>query len=152
MSDDAVNLNVNDIRDHQRWLIDNGFINDMHKDQLYLFGAMLHKQIQAVELDVDIEKKRINYKLFVPKGFFGTIAKFNKLSQSQGVWGLWRFRNMLQKEGNLDFTSVVNVFVKDYCGPKWAAKVSVLDIADYEDGYPVQGQEESSEPNKQPHD
>ena len=130
--------------DHQRWLMNNGLVNDMHKDQLYLFGAIVHKDIKAVELDIEIENKNVNYYLYIDSGLRNKINKFNKLSKSQGLIGLWRFKNMLKKEGNLNFSAVIGRFIKDYCGPLWRLNVRIADIKDYKDGY-----EESSTPNKQ---
>ena len=58
-------LENNDQIDHQRWLIDNGFINDLHKDNLFLYGTLVHIDIEAVEVRVDVEKKIIDYDLYV---------------------------------------------------------------------------------------
>lgn len=139
MSDEKQSLlNVNDVRDHQRWLIENGFMNDMHKDQIYLFGAILHKSIEAVELSVDIEKKMVEYTLYAPKKLLKKISKFNKLSNSNSLWSLWKLKKMLKTEGNLNFAQVVSVFIRDYCGPTWTSKVKVVDIKTYEDGYEQQ--------------
>jgi hypothetical protein len=43
---------------------------------------------------------------------------------------------MLKKEGNLNLGIIISRFVKDYCGPNWNTSTKVLDIKDYEDGYP----------------
>ena len=148
MSDEKQGLlNINDVRDHQRWLIDNGFMNDMHKDQIYLFGAILHKSIEAIELSIDVENKLIEYALYVPKELIKKISKFNKLSNSDSLWDLWRLKRMLKTEGNLNFTQVVSIFIKDYCGPKWTSKVKMIDIAEYKDGY--ERQEELSRRDNQ---
>ena len=56
-------LEINDHIDQQRWLINNGFFNDMHKDNLYLFGALVHKNVEAVALSIDIATKTVKYQL-----------------------------------------------------------------------------------------
>ena len=40
---------------------------------------------------------------------------------------------MLKKEGSLDFNSVLNSFVKDFCGPKWSATANTVDFESYID-------------------
>ena len=40
--------------------------------------------------------------------------------------------------------------IRDYCGPNWKAKVDVLDIKDYEDGYSQE--QNSSDTDQQPVD
>lgn len=134
--------------DHQRWLMNHGFINDMHKDQLYIFGALVHKEVQAVELDMDVDKKIISYRLYTIASLKRKMSKFKKLSKETGIWGMWKFKRLYEKEGNLDFSAIISRFVADYCGPKWEAQVQVVDIKEYEDGY--REQQASEQDDKQP--
>ena len=131
--------------DHQRWLMNNGLINDMHKDQLYVFGAILHREIDAVELDIDVENKIVNYHLYIGDGLKKKIRKYNELALSKGIFGMWRFKKLLEKEGNLNFSTLINRFVKDYCGPKWGSRVEVVDVEDYIDGYQEQRSEQTDQ-------
>jgi hypothetical protein len=141
-------LDIYDHVGHQRWLIDNGFINDLHKDNLYMYGAIVHKDIQAVELQIDREKKLVTYILFVPTKLLNKINKYDMLAKrikaaldsgsSASIIDLWVFKRMIKKEGNLDFNHLINRFVKDYCGPKWKAEVEVKDLSLYEEGYKEQ--------------
>jgi hypothetical protein len=141
-------IDIHDHIDHQRWLLEHGFINDLHKDNLYMYGAIVHKDVNAVELDINVEKKLIKYHLYCDKGLLKKINKYEQLSNSTGVIGLWRFKRMLTKEGNLNIKHLLSNFVKDYCGPKWRVELDLKDYRDYKDGY--EEQETSREADKQP--
>lgn len=125
--------------DHQRWLIDNGFINDLHKDNLYMYGALVHKNIEAVQVDVDVEKKAVAYELYVSSALIKKLDKFHKLSKSQSLLDLWLLKRLLIKEGNLNFENILSRFVKDYLGPKWSITLQVKNIKDYEEGFEQSG-------------
>lgn len=129
---------INDHLTHQRWLLDNGLINDLHKDNLFVYGTIVHKEIQAVQVDIDVEKKQVRYDVYITGGLIKKIALFDRLQNSTGIIALWRLRNLVRNEGNLNFHSVLNKFVKDYCGPKWNADVKVKNIEEYEEGFKQQ--------------
>lgn len=136
-------LDLYDHIDHQRWLLENGFINDLHKDNLYMYGAIIHKDIQALQLNIDVSKKIVKYELYCDESLLKKIDKYKELSQSTGVFGLWRFKRVLLKEGNLNIKHMLDNFVKDYCGPKWKVQLSLKDYRDYKDGF--EEQEKSKE-------
>jgi hypothetical protein len=71
--------------------------------------------------------------LYFDKPVLDRIEKYHVLSKSDSLIGLWRFRRMLRKEGSLDFTEILNKFVKDFCGPKWSATVKTVDFKSYID-------------------
>jgi len=144
------NLSINDHMDHQRWLLEHGFINDLHKDNLYMYGAIAHKDIQALELDIDTSKKLITYRLYCSTSLLGKIEKYKQLSKSKSIFGLWKFKRLLKKEGNLNITFLLGKFVKDYCGPKWRVAVDLENYKDYKDGYEEKETTESGEVDKQP--
>lgn len=137
-------MNTNDHVDHQRWLIDNGFINDLHKDNLYMYGAIVHTDIDAVELRIDINTKTVEYDLYMKPSLQKKIDKFNKLSKSQGILDLWLLKRLIKKEGNLNFLSVLNSFVKDYLGPKWVVVANLKDISEYEEGFEQESARDAS--------
>lgn len=128
-------METNDHVDHQRWLIDNGFINDLHKDNIYMYGTIVHKEVRAVEVHIDTDKKFVDYEIFVDKKLMKKLDKFKTLSQSTGIFDLWRLKRLIIKEGNLNFDKVLRNFVQTYLGPKWNIRVAVKDIKSYEDGY-----------------
>ncbi len=128
-------LDHNDHVDHQRWLIDNGFINDLHKDNLFVYGTLVHKQVEATEVRIDVENKLIDYDLYIGKNLRKKIARYEELSGSKTIIGLWLFKRMLKKEGNLNFLQVLNNFVRDYLGPKWRVTANMKDIETYEEGF-----------------
>lgn len=128
-------LEKNDIVDHQRWLLDHGFVNDLHKDNLYMYGAICHMEVEAVELSVDIEKKTVSYELYMGSKLLKNISMFKELSGSKKIYDLWRFKRLLKKQGNLNFDSILTTFVRDYLGPKWSVVVNLKDIKKYEEGF-----------------
>ncbi len=136
---------LNHVLDTQRWLMNNGFLNDMIKDQLYMYGAIVHRNIEAVELDADVSKKSVSYQLYISKSLLNKHKKFLELRENtDSLWTLWRFRRLLKKEGNLDFSKLIDNFIKSFCGPKWTSEVEVKDVAEYVDGYEGIGQQPES--------
>ena len=128
---DQKEINLEEYVDQRRWLMNNGIISDDIKNQLFLYGSIVHKEVQAVEVKVESEKKVINYTIYVDKGLLDKIVQYEVLSKSDSLFGLWRFKRMLKKEGSLDFQQVLNSFVKDFCGPKWSVAVNTIDFEKY---------------------
>lgn len=139
--------------DNQRWLMNNGLLNDSIKNQLFMYGSIVHKEVQAVELAVNVERKIVEYQVYVHSSLLKKINKYKELSTSNSLFGLWRFKRMLKKEGNLNFEGILVRFVKDFCGPKWNTTVKVLDIDEYIESFekgdegPVQGDNSPNQPN-----
>jgi hypothetical protein len=131
--------------DQQRWLLNNGLITDSVKNQLFFCGSIVHKDVQAVELSIDPEKKIVFYKIYATDDLCNKIDKYHKLCASNGLIDMWRFKRLLKKEGSLDFAKVLNKFVVDFCGPKWTTKAEVINFNKYVDG----PQDEQPEINKQ---
>lgn len=129
------NAKLTEFIDHNRWLLNNGMISDATKNHLFMYGSILHKEVLAVELAVDAAKKLVLYQVFVPPTLLKKYKDFQQLRLSKGILSLWRLRRLLKKNGNLDFSSMINNFVKDYCGNGWSAEVSVLSYSGYMDGY-----------------
>lgn len=126
-------VNLEEYVDQRRWLLNNGLVTDDVKNQLFFCGSIVHKEVQAVELDIDPEKKIVNYTIYLNKDLLKRIEKYHVLSQSDSLFGLWRFKRMLKKEGSLDFQQVLSTFVKDFCGPKWSVTVKTVDFENYVD-------------------
>lgn len=132
--DSKKEMNLEEYVDQRRWLLNNGFVTDDVKNQLFFCGSIAHKEVQAVELDLDPEKKVVNYKIYVNEDLLKKISQYEVLSKSTSLFGMWRFRRLLQKEGALDFQQILNRLVKDFCGPAWNASVTVVDFNTYVDG------------------
>lgn len=128
-------LDLNDHLEHQRWLINNGFINDLHKDNLYMYGAILNLNIVAVELSVSVESKVVQYSLYANDKLIKALVKYNKLKDTKSLYGLWRLKRLLKKHGPLNFSDMLNKFVRDYCGKQWKAELTILRDSDYKDGF-----------------
>jgi hypothetical protein len=123
--------------DQQRWLLNNGLITDSVKNQLFFCGSVVHSNVQAVELSIEAENKKVNYTIYVDKDLLKKIDKYNSLVSSKTLLKMWLFKRFLKKEGSLDFQSILNKFVKDFCGPKWSASVNVVDYNNYIDSIEV---------------
>ena len=119
--------------DHQRWLIKNGLFTDIAKDNIYLYGSLVHKDITALHVVIDKDHKCIEYKLYVKLSLLNKVISFNNLRKSDKLIDMWRLRRLVKKDGNLDFALVLNRFVRDFCGSEWRATVSIHDIAEYRD-------------------
>lgn len=119
--------------DQQRWLLNNGLITDSVKNQLFFCGSIVHKEVQAVEVAVVPDKKHVNYIIYVDKNLIKKIAKYKELSTATSLFGMWKFKRFLKKEGSLDFQQMLNKFVADFCGPKWAVNLTVADFESYVD-------------------
>lgn len=117
--------------DTQRWLINNGLFSEPVKNQLFTYGTLAHPEVRAVELDIDVENKILNYKIYLPNSLIKKVERYKKLSKSTSFWGLRRFRRFLKKEGDLNFENIVQGFITDYCGPGWQANIEVVDFANY---------------------
>jgi len=141
---------LKDFVDHQRWLIDNGLFTDLAKDNLYLYGSLVHKDIQALHVVIDTSHNVIRYMLYVTPQLMNKINKFNKLSKVTDLFGMWRFKRMLKKEGNLHFHPILNKFVRDFCGDKWKAELQVDYVANYVDEPDELRTDESKGSDKQP--
>ena len=118
--------------DQQRWLINNGLISDSLKNQLFFCGSIVHKEVQAIEMAFVPEQKRVDYVIYLPLKVLNQVEKYEKLSKSTSLIGLWRFKRMLKKNGVLDFSTLLNQFVKDFCGPKWTATVVLKNYSEYQ--------------------
>lgn len=138
--------------DQERWLLNNGLLTDSVKNQLFFCGSIVHSEVQAVELDIHPEKKQVEYTIYVNKDLLRKIELYKKLSTATSLFGMWRFRRFLKKNGAMDFQAILNKFVSDYCGPKWTAKATVTDFDVYVDtiGAASGTDGASQQANKQP--
>ncbi len=138
------------IMDSDRWLLNNGLVSDNVKNQLFFCGSIVHRDVQAVELQIRPETKLVDFIIYVAPGLIKKIAKYNKLSTSTSLFGMWRFKRLLKKEGCLDFQKLLNSFVTDYCGPKWAARASILSFDSYVDSLGTDNEDSGNGESDQP--
>ncbi len=132
--DSKKEMNLEEYVDQRRWLLNNGFITDDVKNQLFFCGSIVHKEVQAVELDLEPEKKLVHYKIYVNSDLIKKISQYQNLSKSTTLFGMWRFKRFLKKQGALDFNQILTKLVKDYCGSTWNVSVVVLDFNSYVEG------------------
>lgn len=126
--------NTPDMLNHSRWLINNGILNDVIKNNLFTYGAIVNRNVEAVELDIDVTNFKLNYNIYFKKNMLNTINKYNELSNSSSIWGMWRFSRLLKKHGSLNIRAILQKFVTDYCGSKWSVEVKLIDVKDYKEG------------------
>ena len=126
--------------DQQRWLLNNGLVPDSAKNQLFFFGSIVHPDVEGIEVKIRPEDRFVDYTVYVGKPLLAKIAAYKKLSIATSVFGMWRFKRFLKKEGSLDFHGMLNSFVRDFCGPRWNAKVTILDSDVYVDSIGVEGE------------
>lgn len=132
--------NVSDHLDHQRWLIDNGFINDLHKDSLYLYGSLVHKDVKAVYCCVDVQTKLVKYEIYLDSKTLKKYNKFNQfvskqLSKDSGIIDMWLFKRFIKNNGSFDFKNILDNFVKSYLNKAWSTELQIKHIDDYEEGF-----------------
>ena len=125
--------NLDETLDHNRWLLNNGLISDITKRNIFLYGSIVHKDIKAVDVDIDATSRSILYRLYIDKKLIKKINKFNVLKTDKSFFGLWRLKRLLKKEGNLDIGFLLKMFIKDYCGPKWNTEFTLLPIEEYKE-------------------
>jgi hypothetical protein len=124
-------MDIKDNLDHQRWLIDNGLITDIHKDNLYIYGAICHPGIKAVELNINVDTKKLEYFLYIDLALEKTLNKFNTLKDSKSIWHLWLLKRLLKKHGNLNIPTLISKMVVSYLGPKWSTTSHFRPLAEY---------------------
>lgn len=133
--------------DQQRWLLNNGLITDTVKDQLFFYGSIAHPDVQAVEVDIKPEEKLVSYTIYLTKKTLDKIEKYKKLATSTSLFGMWRFKRFLKKEGTLNFHGMLDSFVKGFCGPTWSTKLNIVDFDVYVDSIGDQSEpDRSSQP------
>jgi hypothetical protein len=131
---------IAELMDQHRWLLNNGLVSDNVKNQLFFYGSIVHRNVQAVELDIHAEDKLVKYKIYVDKALLKDMDLYKELSKSTSLFGMWRFRRLLRKHGSLDFQMLLGKFVKDYCGPMWNATATVVDFDTYIEEIGVEGE------------
>lgn len=140
------NTDIAKIMDSDRWLLNNGLVSDNVKNQLFFCGSIVHKDVQAVEVKIQPDTKLVDYTIYVPPNLVKKIAKYNQLSVSTSLFGMWRFKKLLKREGCLDFQKLLNSFVTDYCGPKWTTKANIIGFDSYIEGLEIENEDsENSE-------
>jgi len=144
-------VNLEEYVDQRRWLLNNGLITDDVKNQLFFCGSIVHKEVQAVEVEIEADKKLVRYKVYVDPDLLTKIDEYFVLSKSTSLFGLWRFKRFLKKEGALDFQQILGKFVRDFCGPKWSVTVETVDFNSYVEALGEQSgaDGQSQQPNKQ---
>lgn len=127
--------NIEETVDVHRWLMNNGMFNDAIKNNLFMYGSVCHARVRSLDLEVEVEQKTIKYKLFFDKSDLKLIYRFQNLSKNRSFLGLFFFKRLIKKHGNLDVNKILSRFIKDYCGPKWKTEVELLDYSNYVDEY-----------------
>lgn len=128
--------NINEYVDQNRWLLNNGLFTDATKDNLHVYGAIVNKNVTAVEVLVDTNTKHIKYTLYVPQKLILAYNRYMNMRSSTSLIDMWRTKRLLKRHGNLEVGKMLNGFVKTYCGPAWNVDVSLKESSEYEDTRP----------------
>lgn len=119
--------------DHLRWLANNGILTDSAKNNLYVYGSIVHKDVQAVHLSIDTAKRHLNYIVYLPEHVMVAKRRIDYLKLKKGVLNLFILRYLLKKYGSLDMQTPLNNFVHDYIGPSWQVNLTLDIIDNYKD-------------------
>ena len=125
---------INNMLDQQRWLLDNGLFTDLAKDNLYLYGTLVHRDIFAVHVMIHVEDKKIIYQLYGPASLLKKVDDYHRWTKSTSLMDTWRLKRLVKKNGDLNFAVVLGRFIKTYCGSKWRVEVLLDDSKNYIDG------------------
>jgi hypothetical protein len=118
--------------DHQRWSMNNGLFTDAAKNQLFMYGSLIHKDVRSLELTIEPQNKTIRYVVYVDTKLLKLYNKYQKLLTKQNsIVGLILLRRFLRKHGDLNFHVILNNFVKDYCGAGWITDLKIDDFKNY---------------------
>lgn len=130
----------NDVYEHvdqHRWLLNNGLFTDQTKDTLYLYGAIVNKNITAVEASINSNTKTIKYTLYAPTFLIRDYNRYKELKGASSIFGMWKLKRLLKRHGNLEFLKILSSFVKTYCGPAWSVDLEIKESSEYEDEGPT---------------
>lgn len=133
--------NIEEYLDQRKWLMEHGIVTDDIKNNLFMYGSIVHIDVKAVECDIDSIGKAVSYTVFVDGSLLKRIRDYDDLVKAHkngelGLYKTWKFKSLLvkmrKKEERLDFDTVLNQFVKDYCGTAWSATVDIRDVKEYD--------------------
>ena len=108
-------------------------LTDVHKDNLFMFGSIIHSGIQAVEVDTDVNNHDIKYRVYVSSKLLSDYNSFHKKVSKGSIWSLFWAKRLIKKHTFLDWETAINNFVHTYCGAKWTVSVKILPIKEYID-------------------
>lgn len=122
---------ITEIMDHIRWTLNNGIVTDIVKNNLYMYGSLVHREVKALEVAIDPSSKTVSYTIYGPKSMLDVVTRYYSMRDKTGIFDLWRLKRLLKKHGNLDIYRILNGFVKDLCGPSWKATYELKNISEY---------------------
>ena len=108
-----------------RWSLNAGIMTDQIKDTLYGYAYLIHPDIKAAEVSIDLTVKAVDYKVYVSKKIYGCITAYRSNVQSGGIIALWKARRLVKKHGNLELEKVLKDFVNRFCGPGWSTNLTI---------------------------
>lgn len=129
-------ISEDDLRDPMywiRWSVNSGLITGTAQTLLYSCAALCHPAIRSVEMSLDVDRKKIEYTLFLDAKDYSRFSKFKKLSASGSIISLWRLRRIVRKYGSLDLYSLIAPEVTRILGSNWTTIVNVRDADEHPD-------------------
>jgi hypothetical protein len=124
-------MDISETIDQERWLMNNGLFSTNSKNNIYMYGALCHREIVAVDVAIESSNKTINYSLYCKSSLLKSIDTYNNLKHNKDFWSLFKLRSLLKKQGNLNISLILNNFIHDYCGPDWNVIIVLKDEKEY---------------------
>lgn len=126
-------MNIEEMLDSDRWLMNNGLFSDSAKNNLYVYGFLVNKGVVGVEVSIDASTKTVSYLLYLQEKVVDAISKSHTLKERGSLWSLFLLRRLLKKHGNLNLKPLLEGFVKDYCGPQWNVTMEIRKESEFKD-------------------
>lgn len=116
--------------DSRRWLLNNNMITDSIKNDLFVLATIVNTKILAISLDVDFNKKSIDYVIYTDWLTMLRCSLAKKLKPKSFVYNLLsRYTGLLEDiYGHQD---VINNNVVFALGPSWKASLRFMHISSY---------------------
>ncbi len=122
-------MDIKELVDNERWLMNNGLISDSAKNNIYMYAYLVNKDVKAAEVDIVLESKRVEYTLYLDNKVFDAYEFYS--TRTDSWWSLIKSAYYIRKHGNLNFNYLLSRFVKDYAGPSWSISLKVKRSKDY---------------------
>ena len=117
-------MSIGDFLDTEKWLMRFGMVSDAAKNDIYLYGYLIHPTlVNNVEVGIDCEKKLVKYEIWISKKLYKAHLSFLKLRYKEDLISLFRTWFLCKKYGRLNFNTILEKFISDRCGEEWKVEV-----------------------------
>lgn len=125
---------ISQFYDVDKWFLSVGLITEVAKNDLFAYGAIVHPNaVRALQVDIDVNNKKINYFLYVKPRINWAYHYYKKYYNASNIFRLISLAIIKKRYGNLNFENILTKFVKDRCGKEWVSCVTVKNIKEYKE-------------------